>query len=214
LIAEGNSCVTKASKCASLGEGCLDCSGDVCTDCAADTCCEDGKQIIINGVGQPECLTCGVMFDINCANCTSTECLSCTSGMGLEDGECKSCFELFDGCATCDSHECYSCSNPEYIHTANGCYYEEPEPEPQSSVHSGSSGSHSEQSKPLPTPSKSSGGGGGKGGMIAGIIIGVIVVVAIVAVAIYCVVTAGAKHGKIDPSIYEQDTEFESMSVL
>jgi len=137
--------------------------------------------------------------------------------MALEDGECKPCSSLFEGCATCNSYECYNCSNPSYIHTANGCYYEEPEPEPQSSVHSGSSGAPgapSEQSKPLPTPTKSSDDGGSNGGMIAGIIIGVIVIVAIVAVAIYCVVTAGAKHGKIDPSIYEQDTEFESMSVL
>jgi beta-lactam-binding protein with PASTA domain len=50
--------------------------------------------------------------------------------------------------------------------------------------------------------------------LIAGIVIAVVVVVCIVAVAIYCAVTSGAKHGKIDPTIYEQDVEFESMSVL
>jgi len=50
--------------------------------------------------------------------------------------------------------------------------------------------------------------------MIVGIVIGVLVIVAIVAVAVYCVATSGAKRGKIDSSIYEEDPEFISMSVL
>jgi len=50
--------------------------------------------------------------------------------------------------------------------------------------------------------------------MIAGIVIGVVLAGAIVATAIICAVTAGKKHGKIDPVIYEEDTEFVTMSVL
>jgi hypothetical protein len=50
--------------------------------------------------------------------------------------------------------------------------------------------------------------------MIVGIVIGVVVVAGIIIVAIYCAVTAGAKHGKVDPAFYEEDTSFVSMSVL
>jgi len=50
--------------------------------------------------------------------------------------------------------------------------------------------------------------------LIAGIVVAAVVVVIIVAIAIYCVATAGAKHGKIDPVIYEQEPDFISMSVL
>ena len=50
--------------------------------------------------------------------------------------------------------------------------------------------------------------------MIAGIVVACVAAVAIVAIIIYCVATSGAKHGKIDSSISEQETEFVSMSVL
>jgi len=56
--------------------------------------------------------------------------------------------------------------------------------------------------------------GGTNGGMIAGIVIGVLCAVAIIAVAIFCFVTAGKKHGDIDNDIYEEDPNFVSMSVL
>ena len=51
-------------------------------------------------------------------------------------------------------------------------------------------------------------------GMIAGIVVGCVVVVAIVAVTVYCLVTNGPKHGKVDPSFFEEDEDHFSMSVL
>jgi hypothetical protein len=50
--------------------------------------------------------------------------------------------------------------------------------------------------------------------LIVGVVIAAIIVVAIVITAIACAATSGAKHGKIDPVIYEEDTEFVTMSVL
>ena len=51
-------------------------------------------------------------------------------------------------------------------------------------------------------------------GMIVGIVVGAVALVAIVGVAAYCVLSTSSKRGKIDPSIYEEDAEFQSMSVL
>lgn len=50
--------------------------------------------------------------------------------------------------------------------------------------------------------------------MIAGIVIGVVCGVAIIAVAIFCCVTAGKKHGDVDSDIFEEDPNYVSMSVL
>jgi len=50
--------------------------------------------------------------------------------------------------------------------------------------------------------------------MIAGIVIGCLVVVAIVGVAVYCIATNGAKHGKVSADIFEEDDNYVSMSVL
>jgi len=50
--------------------------------------------------------------------------------------------------------------------------------------------------------------------LIAGIVVAGVVVASAVAVVIYCLATAGAKRGKVDPVIYEEDPEFVSMSVL
>jgi len=51
-------------------------------------------------------------------------------------------------------------------------------------------------------------------GMIAGIVIAVVVAAVLVCICIFCVATAGKKHGKIDSQFYEEDAEFVSMSVL
>ena len=51
-------------------------------------------------------------------------------------------------------------------------------------------------------------------GMIVGIVVGAVALVAIVGVAAYCALSTSGKKGKIDPSIYEEDVEFKSMSVL
>jgi len=42
----------------------------------------------------------------------------------------------------------------------------------------------------------------------------VIAAVAIIAVAIYCAVTSGPKHGKMDKIIYEDDPDGVSMTAL
>jgi len=49
--------------------------------------------------------------------------------------------------------------------------------------------------------------------LIVGVAIGAFAVVAIVIVAIYCIVTSGKKHGKMDPLIDEEDYESESVSM-
>jgi len=53
-----------------------------------------------------------------------------------------------------------------------------------------------------------------KGGLIAGIVVAVIILVALIIIGIYCLVTSNAKKGTIDPSLYEDDFDFKSMSVL
>jgi hypothetical protein len=50
--------------------------------------------------------------------------------------------------------------------------------------------------------------------MIAGIVVAVVVAAILVGICIFCVATAGKKHGKVDSEIYEEDPEFISMSVL
>jgi len=130
--------------------------------------------------------------------------------MAVDSGECKSCSELFDKCGKCDSDKCSESSEKEgWILTDNGCYKPD-EPSPSSGV----TPSSSHQSKPIVPSSSSSHKKGSKAGMIVGIVIGVLAAVAIIAIAIYCVVTSGPKHGKIDSGIYEEDPHFTSMSVL
>jgi len=214
LVASNNTCVTKADECKKFGEGCLECSDDQCTNCVADDCCGENKQIIVKS-GSYSCDTCDSLVK-NCVTCSSTECLGCISGMALDAGECKSCSVLFDGCSLCDASECKNCSDPAFILTPNGCYYDEPSSSSSkissSRVIVSSSVGISEQSKPLSSSEESN---DSNAGMIAGIVIGVVAIVAIAAVAIYCIASSGSKYGKIDPSISEPgDAEMKTMSIL
>jgi len=51
-------------------------------------------------------------------------------------------------------------------------------------------------------------------GLIAGIVVAAVVLVALIILALYCIITSQAKKGTIDPSMFEDDFEFKSMSVL
>jgi len=116
------------------------------------------------------------------------------------------CIDIFDLCGQCDADHCEACTDPKYTLTDNGCF--EPIDEPSSNPSSQRPSSAAIKGSSNPDE------GGIGGGAVAGIVIGVILVVALVAVGVYCFVTAGRKHGKIDPVIYEEDPEFISMSVL
>ena len=50
--------------------------------------------------------------------------------------------------------------------------------------------------------------------MIVGIVVGAVALVAVVGVVAYCVISRSSKRGKIDPSMYKDDAEFQSMAVL
>jgi len=113
-----------------------------------------------------------------------------------------SCDQLFDGCSACDSNECTKCKDSKWILTQSGCF-EQKEKKTSSS-----------SKAPVASKSKSNGKGGLSGGAIAGIVIACIVALGVVVVLVICILTRGAKHGKIDPVIYEEDPEFISMSVL
>jgi len=218
VVSDG-SCVNCQTK---YGVGCAKCNSTECNLCMDDLCCPEGTQLLrkkIDDEGfptlEPFCGVCSDVWD-NCINCSSIKCDACVDGMAVDvdNGQCKPCSDFFSECGSCNSEECLACSKQGYILTPNGCVYNDVEPSSSSSgkpVPPPKSSSSSE--RPLPPP-KSSSEGKSNGGMIAGIVIGVIVIVAIVAVAIYCVATSGPKHGKVDASIYEQDVEFESMSVL
>ena len=51
-------------------------------------------------------------------------------------------------------------------------------------------------------------------GMIIGIVVAAIVVIILIVVVVWCIATNGKKHGKVDSSVFEDETEFISMSVL
>jgi len=214
------------STCLNLyGAGCTECNSTECHTCTEDACCPDDTHIIVSGE-ERFCSTCGDLED-NCAECTSTQCLDCSNGMVLDVDDsykCKECSELFFGCSECDSDKCKKCQNDDWLLTDNGCAYEEEEPEDVPSSIPDSSSSSSSKSSSLPdvssqpiiTPTSSMKASSEKSnaGMIAGIVVGCVVVVAIVAVTVYCLVTAGPKHGKVDSSFFEEDEDHFSMSVL
>jgi len=185
------------------GAGCTKCTKTECTVCTSDECC-DGKKIIVKD-GKGKCGTCAD-FDDKCSECSEVGCTECKAPSILSKGQCVACIDIFDLCGQCDADHCEACTDPKYTLTDNGCF--EPIDEPSSNP-----SSQRPSSAAIKGSSKPDEGGIG-GGAVAGIVIGVILVVALVAVGVYCFVTAGRKHGKIDPVIYEEDPEFISMSVL
>jgi len=212
------------------GSGCTDCTMDKCKTCTSDMCCENGTKIVVDPVTKEgQCGDCS-NFDKNCLNCTSTVCTKCVDeGMFIhpDTGKCVSCSDQFQNCGKCTADVCTACIKPDskaWILTNDGCAQvenvveEEPsslsQQQPQQSVPSSSRHASSSQQPvvtPSPTPEDD---GGSNAGMIVGIVIGCLAFVAIVGVAVYFFVTRGAKHGKIDSEIFEEDPNFVSMSVL
>jgi len=205
------------------GAGCSVCNATDCSECTEDACCPEDTQIIIKGE-ERSCMSCEELTE-GCSNCTSTRCLSCKNGMVVDPDDsykCKECSDLFFGCGSCTSDQCEACQNKEWLWTPNGCVHEEEIPEgefPSSSIPtiiSSSSSSVISSSKAIVDKSSSRPKNEGITiGAIIGIVVGAVVVAAVLAIAIYCVATKGPKHGKLDPSLYEEDEENSiSMSVL
>jgi len=189
------------TECGSLFPGCTKCaeSGDACEECAEAAelvdgfckykfpTCESGqKPLYINGA-----LTCGncQSFDENCiaSRCSGRACTKCKPGFAITAaGGCLNCSTSFPGCAICQEDACTKCGSSAWVLTPNGCFNQNPY-----------------------VPQKED-----NSGMIAGIVIAALVLVAIVVLAVYCIVSSTAKHGQIDPSLYEDDLEFKSVSVL
>jgi len=190
-----------SSDCATLFPGCTKCNESLakCETCA-DTAvldkgfckyklptCEDGKKVLLIN----NAFTCGTCqsFDENCiANrCSGTGCTMCKTGFAVTStGTCINCSSTFPGCGLCQEDACTKCGSSSWILTPNGCFNQNPYVPPKES----------------------------NGGMIAGIVIACIIFVVVVILAIYCIVTSTTKHGQIDPSLYEDDLEFKSVSVL
>jgi len=179
--------------------------------CTTVECCEaryDGKTYIDRA--DDGCGTCADFID-GCSECNSMYCTACSEKDGSQrvvvNNECTKCEDLFENCGECDSYMCTKCKPGQLMLTINGCVDVSKPDEP------GGGGQPtspvSQPVAPTSTPDE-----GSNAGMIVGIVIGVLVVIALISVAVYCIVTAGAKRGKIDPVIYEEDPEFISMSVL
>jgi len=195
------------------GSGCTECNNTHCIKCTDDDCCEKGQQIVVMD-GTATCGSCS-MLDENCAECTTEDCTNCKDdSMFIEDGKCVKCSDRFDECDKCTADMCLGCTNPDskkMILTYDGCY---PNDTMEDGDNSSSSSSSSFQPITVPSSLVSGGDGGSKAGMIAGIVVGCLVVAAIVGIAVYCVATNGAKHGKISADIFEEDDNYVSMSVL
>jgi len=129
-------------------------------------------------------VSCKTGYTLKDGACEETIVITCPEGQYNNGTGCSACRE---GCIICDNYDsCKTCKDKYEL--KNGiCELEKEDDEEDE---------------------------GSNAGLIAGIVVACVVVVAIAAVAIWCVATAGAKHGKIDPLIYEEDTEFATMSVL
>jgi len=212
---------------AAYGAGCTSCTETECIECTSDECCPNGSKIVMKE-GKPYCGTCENLTS-GCETCSTTICLTCADGKVVDEfGECKSCSELYAGCSKCDSDVCKKCDEDSWILTDYGCY--NPTPNVEESVSSSQSISQATTSSSSSASSSHSTSSNHQSlsiasesvlskdkvnvGMVVGIVVGVVVVAAAAAVVIYCLVTAGPKHAKLDNSIYEEDTEFDSLSVL
>jgi len=192
------------STCGELFPGCKECS-EGNTECVAcndgaeldgGACkytfpvCESGKKVL-NVNGSIQCGNCSSFSD-KCYSslCNSRTCRQCSTQFYVNaEGGCSNCSLTFPGCALCTADACIRCQSGTWILTPNGCinrntYDDDDEPEESNA------------------------------GMIVGIVIAVLVLVAIIVLAVYCVVTSNVKRGTIDPSFYEDDFEFKSMSQL
>jgi len=192
--------------CAELFPGCTQCD-DANTPTACQTCA-DGAELA-DGFCQYKIPSCGtgakpvyIDGELQCGNCSMLDehcrrdkcnahaCSGCVTGFGVtNEGKCVNCTATFEGCALCSGSQCTKCRSSQWVLTPSGCFNQNPfEPEPEPS----------------------------DAGLIAGIVVAVIVFVVLIIIAIYCIVTGAKKKGKIDPSTYEDEGEFEfkSQSVL
>lgn len=188
--------------CSDLFPGCSECNEDktecvtcenglVLVDgvCSFDTKqCDLGKTLLNNG-GSLSCGSCSDL-DQNCVplRCSSRGCTLCKFGFALSSsGTCFNCSNTFPGCSLCQEDACTKCLTSSNILTPNGCI---------------------SQSPYVPSDELSA-------GAIVGIVLGSLALLALISLAVYCVaVRATGKHGTIDPSLYEDDLEFKSVSVL
>jgi len=204
--------------CTACDAKCVTCSGgaDKCESCAAG-------YYNSNTEGGVTCTAC----DDKCATCSggADKCETCAAGFfnSAEDDDGVACEACGDGCSKCTSaSECSECKNADHFINNGAC------------VESCPAGTYHEEGQKICKPGGGGGGGGGAeparhssnpvaspssdeglgAGAIVGIVVGSVALAALVGAGIYCFVTAGAKRGKIDPVIYEEDPEFISMSVL
>jgi len=197
-VAKETECSTE---CATLFPGCLACSesNDACTSCPETAvldngsckykmpACEAGKVVLITDDGY-KCGTCD-SFSEFCipSRCTAHGCQKCKTGYApSSSGGCLKCSETFPGCASCQEDVCTRCGSSSWTLTPNGCLNQNPFVSSEES----------------------------NAGLIAGIVVACVVLVVIIVLAVYCIFTSTAKHGQIDPSLYEDDLEFRSASVL
>jgi len=191
------------TSCSALFPGCSTCNStgnsSVCTACGENaelvgSFCKykkpscDAGQIPLYIQEKMTCGTCQT-FDANCvpSRCSGHGCTMCKTGFAVTAaGGCINCSSTFPGCGMCQEDACTRCRSSTWILTPNGCFNQNPYVPPEES----------------------------NAGLIAGIVVGALVVVALLILAIYCIVTSSMKSGQIDPSLYEDDLEFKSVSVL
>jgi len=185
--------------CKTIYPGCDECTLDNCSKCHSKAELDDGfckYKIPTCESGQKTLyikdeFTCGTCetFDANCVpgRCSGRACTMCKTGYTTTAaGGCMNCSSTYTGCAVCQEDACTKCRTSSWILTPNGCFNQNPYVPPEES----------------------------KAGMIAGIVVGVVVLVVIIVLAIYCIVTSSTKYGHVDPSMYEDDLEFNSQSAL
>jgi len=203
-VSEESSGASCLQGCAESFPGCKTCNedGTACTECVDgaqladgacqfllnETCPTGSKLVFVNG--ELKCGDCKSL-DAKCGfsldDCSRHGCDKCTTGFAPNaEGKCLNCTSIFDNCATCISDHCTRCPSYKYVLTPNGCV--------------------NQNDYEVPTESNA--------GLIAGIVVACVVLVAIIIVAVYCIVTNTAKKGQVDPSVYEDDFEFKSMTVL
>jgi len=198
------------NKCKQCNSECATCeNGDSCLTCARgyyNAGDETGVSCVACAIAH-----CDVCTSESCTKCvsgyTGDACDKCADGYFNDTGECKKCFL---NCATCSgADKCDTCREGYTGDVCDACasgYHEVGEACVKDVASSTSETIEPPMSSEAPT--------GLGAGAVAGVVISVLVVAGVVVVAVYCAVTGGSKRGKIDPDMYEEDTEFVTMSVL
>jgi len=151
--------------------------------------------------------------------------LSSVTYLGVNDpgnqstGVFDECSDLINICVTklyldetfCGGQVSGSCNSPEPSTSSSSS-----ETPPVISSSSSSSSSATSPPPSLVSSSKVSGNNDGdsNGGMIAGIVVGCVAAAAIIGAVVFFFATSGKKYGKVDESLFEEDPNFISMSVL